>query len=179
MPDPTEPTDQKRPVRRSSGSSRARGKLTHAERDRIRDLARRGGSVRGIAAEVGRSPATVSRVAGDLLVDRRGQTAAATTARSVDLGAERVKLMEQLLRAARGGLGRWAGVNLDDHRGSVDEARAVSALVSAYARLDDRHARAQGSQGMNDVDAWLAAMAGQPDLDLMPDYNDDDQGDEP
>jgi hypothetical protein len=161
---------------RTKRPPRARGRtapLTEAERERIRALAREGRSARQIAAEVGRSPTTVSRVAGDLLGERREQTAAATEARSLDLAAERTKLMDQLLRAARGGLGRWVGVQAGDHRGSVDEARAVSALVGAYARLDDRHSRAQGSQGMNDVDAYMAhILGGQPDPALLPSYDD-------
>lgn len=173
-PTDTAPTDTAPTGDGRTKRSRARtAPITGEERERIRQLAREGGSVRGIAKQVGRSPTTVSRVAGDLIGERRGQTAAANAARSVDFGAERSKLMEQSIRASRLAMQRFAQVGTGDHRGSLDEARAFQAFIASYARLDDRHARAQGGQGMSDVDAYLAWMHEGVDPTLLPD---DDEG---
>jgi hypothetical protein len=147
--------------------SNPRAPLTDAERVQIRELAEKGGSARAIARQVGRSAATVSRVAGDLLGERREQTQNATAARQVDLADERTKLMEHLLRAARGGVGRWASVQPGDHRGSEHEAASINALVTAYTRLDDRHTRARGTQGVQ-VAAFVALMAGVPTPEAQP-----------
>lgn len=152
--------------------SRVRGPVTPTERGHIRNLAAAGGSARSIAREVGRSHDTVSRVAGDLLGARRGQTAKATEARRIDAAAERDALMGRLLRASNVAVGRWAGVTAGDHRGSADQARAIAQMVTAWARLDERQDRTRRGDH-SDVDRWHAHIAGTPDPNLMPLDHDD------
>lgn len=166
---PNTPDGHQPDTGRTGGSSRARGKVTDAERARMRQLAEQGKSVRAIAKELGRSADAVSRAVRDVSNDRRQQTAAATQARTVDFAEERTRLMEQTLRASRLAMSRFIGVDQGDHRGSLDESRAFNQLIGAYARLDDRHTRAQGPQGMSDVDQYLAWTRGTPDPALLPD----------
>lgn len=150
---------------RSSGGTRARGagaprKVTDAERRKMRDRAADGASVREIAEEFGRSTATVSGVCSDLMADRRERTAAASETRSVQAAEKRQKLLDRLLDASSAGLARWARVDGTDHQGAAQEARSLSAIVSAFARLDERHARAQGTGGQSEVDVFLSHLAG-------------------
>lgn len=155
------------PGERSTDPSRARGPVTEAERQRMREFASEGLSVRQIATKVGRSTGTVSRVVSDLNAERREQTAAATQARTVDLAEFRTKLIEQTMRATHGALGRWAGVEHGDHRGSVDEARSFQAMVSALARLDELDTRARAGRDTSDVAAWHEVMKGRPSPEAL------------
>lgn len=145
---------------RTSQQPRARVPVSDDERARMRQLATEGWSVRAIATELGRAADTVSKQVRDVSNSRRAQTAKATEAKSLDVAERRAKLMESTLQAIGGALGRWAKVAPEDHRGSSDEAKAFSALTQGYAKLDERHTRAQGGQDMAAVDAWLAAMTG-------------------
>lgn len=162
---------------RSGAGTRARGgprKVTDAERRRMRDRAAEGASVRDIAVEFGRSTATVSGVCSDLMADRRERTAAASETRSVQAAEKRQVLLDRLLDASSAGLARWARVDRTDHQGAAHEARSVTALVSAFSRLDERHARAQGTGGQSEVDVFLRHLAGEgvPD-EYLPDEGDD------
>lgn len=150
---------------RTSSASRASGPVRGDERSKMRDLARDGWSVRAIATELGRSPDTVSKNVRDVANERREQTAKATEAKSLDLAEQRAGLLQSSLQSVRAGLARWARVDVGDHRGSADEAKAVQSLASTYARLDERHSRAQAGQGMAEVDVWLAAMTAPAERD--------------
>lgn len=157
---------------RTGGPPRARP-VTDDERTRMRQLAGEGQSVRAIAKQLGRSADAVSRAVRDIGNDRREQTAAATQQRTMDFAEERTKLMEQTLKASRAAMSRFLRVDDGDHRGSLDQSRAFSSMIGAYAKLDERHARAQGGQGMSDVDAYLDWMHAGVDPELLPD---DDEG---
>lgn len=146
--------------RRSSPSSGAREPLSEDERARMRQLADEGHSVRAIASQVGRSRAAVSRAVKDVANDRREQTAKATQARTVTIAERRAKLLENALQATGAALGRWATVEHGDHRGSSDEAKAFSSLAQGYAKLDERHTRAESGGDMSAVDAWVDYMTG-------------------
>lgn len=141
-------------------ASRARAPITDQERARMRELAAEGHSVRHIASEVGRSTGSVSRAVQDVAEDRRERTAKATQARTVSIAERRAKLLEQSLQATGAALGRWATVDQGDHRSSADEARAFSSLAQGYAKLDERHTRAESGGDHAAVDTWLDAMTG-------------------
>lgn len=143
-----------------TGGAQARGRVTEDERERMRQLARDGKSVRAIAKQLGRSADSVSRTVRDIGNERREQTAAATQQRAMDFAAERTRLMEQTMRASRLAMSRFIQVETGDHRGSLDESRAFNSMVAAYAKLDERHTRAQGTQNLSDVDAYLDWMDG-------------------
>lgn len=169
------PTPTEGGARSGPGTREAPRKVTESERRRMRARAADGASVRDIAQEFGRSTATVSGVCSDLMADRRERTAAASETRSVEAAEKRQKLLDRLLDASGGALARWARVGHDDHQGAAQEARSLSAVISAYSRLDDRHARAQGSGGQAEVDVFLQHLAGGAVApEYLPDEGDDD-----
>lgn len=175
MTDPTTTTETDhggRPAR----SPRARGAVSSAERDRMRQLARDGASARGIARVVGRSPTTVSRLVGDLLADRRAQTAAATETRQLAGRARRAEQAERLLDDLDGAR-RMLAEQLDP-QGAMWSARVLTSVVTAHARLVELD-RADQRGDHNDVDAWhrylLTGAATEQEIgDYMP--LDDAQG---
>lgn len=142
---------------RSEASPRARARgLSEQERARIRELAQAGMAVREIAAETGRAPSTVSKVARAELAGRRGQTAVAAETRRTDARARRAELAAALLDdldAAR----RLLRQQSDPQR-AMWAARVVAGLVGAHVRLTGAD-RAEDPDGSL-FDQWLREMTG-------------------
>lgn len=150
--------------------------LTDAERDRIRALHGQGMGRNDIAAELGRSQSTVSKVAAELgLSFDRSRTEAATTAKVADAKARRAALSLALIGdAERLRSQMWVPTEYRDHGGKdFIEARWVQEEPTAADKLKlmqaagvavDRSLRLEqhdtDSQGLAAVDQWLKTMFG-------------------
>lgn len=150
--------------------------ITDAERQRITELHAAGKTRNDIAADLGRAPSVVSKVASQLgLSFDRSATKAAVEAHAVDAKAKRAALLANLLDdAARLREQIWAPHEYVDHGGKdFDEARwiqkeptaadklklmqAAGIAVDKSLRLEQHDADVQGIAA---VDAWLRDMMG-------------------
>jgi IS30 family transposase len=129
--------------------------ITDTERARVAELHAAGRSRNDIAAELGRSGSTISKIAGRLgLTFNRARVAAATDAKVVDAKAKRAQLMNDLLDDAQrlrqqlwspttvysfgGKDNTYAShdVPLPPVRDQRDIVQAVNTALSAALRLD-------------------------------------------
>lgn len=167
------------------GGDQTRGPLTDDERNLIIELAEQGLGRNEIAAEVGRSAGTVTKVvkAAGLAFDRE-QTRVATEARRLDLAAVRtlleqeswvqfgsvLKRLEQpatLIQFAPT-LGEWVEhqVPTAPAKDLADLARAAKDLAQAAKYLADANREEQSDNSMDGLDSWLAAEVDGSDVPM-------------
>ncbi|MEU7046051.1 helix-turn-helix domain-containing protein [Streptomyces varsoviensis] len=150
--------------------------ITAADRRRVRELHSQGKSRNEIARAIGRSPSTVSKIAGQfdppLSFDRAPQVEAATRARTADLAARRAALaldLQQDAERLRGQLwspsvygefagkdGHWQQVNLDQPR--FGDQRQIVASVQTAVGTSLRLAPAEGGENAEQVRSMLGAL---------------------
>ncbi|MCG7524929.1 helix-turn-helix domain-containing protein [Streptomyces sp. OfavH-34-F] len=150
--------------------------ITDADRRQVRELHAAGKSRNEIARALGRSPSTVSKIAGQvdppLAFDRAEQVEAATRVRTADLAARRAALALALqtdaerLRAQlfaptvhgefAGKEGHWQTANLPQPR-FVDQ-RAIVASVQTAVGTSLRLAPAEGGEDAGQVRSMLGAL---------------------
>lgn len=130
--------------------------VTDTDRQRVRDLHAQGLARNAIAARIGRSRATVSKIASEegLSFDRSA-TAEATRAKVVDAKQRRANLAEAALDDAD--TMRQRAVAADNGRDARDYAQAFATLIDRHIRLVELDS---DKQGLTAVDAWLRGMIG-------------------
>jgi transposase-like protein len=149
--------------------------LSDSQRLRLCELAEGGSSVRGIAAELGCAPSTVTRAAKGLgVVFDRSATEAATAARVADAQARRAVLASRLLDLADAELDRLARPYrvhsfvggptpaFLEHVLPQPDATARLANARVSATLLDRHMRLAGmagSDGLDDARSMLGSLS--------------------
>lgn len=150
--------------------------ITDADRRRVRELHAAGKSRNEIARALGRSPSTVSKIAGQfdppLSFDRAPQVEAATRVRTADLAARRAALALALQGDAErlrvqlwtptehgefaGKEGLWQRVNLPQPR--FPDQRAIVAAVQTAVGTSLRLAPAEGGEDAGQVRSMLGAL---------------------
>ncbi|ATL86685.1 helix-turn-helix domain-containing protein [Streptomyces malaysiensis subsp. malaysiensis] len=146
------------------------------DREQVRELHAQGKSRNQIARAIGRSPSTVSKIAGSfeppLTFDRAAEVAVATEVRRADLAARRTALALALqsdaeqLRAQlwtptiygefAGKEGTWQQIDLDRPR-FADQRQIMSATATAIAQ-SLKLAPAEGGEGVEQVKSMLGAL---------------------
>lgn len=170
------------PPGKPRGGDQSRGPLTDTERALILDLAASGLGRNEIAAEVGRSAGTVTKVCKTAgLGFNREATRSATEARSADLAGMRTLLEEASWREygnvlsrlqARQvtlvqfapSLGEWSEhtVPTIPAKDLADIAKAAKDLASAAKLLADANRENLRDDSMDGLDAWLSAEVDAP-----------------
>ncbi|MFD7121916.1 helix-turn-helix domain-containing protein [Streptomyces sp. NPDC059922] len=150
--------------------------ITDDDRRRVRELHAQDKSRNEIAREIGRSPSTVSKIAGQfeppLTFDRAPQVEAATRVRTADLAARRASLALDLQGDAerlRGQLwsptiygefagkeGNWQQVDLDRPR-FVDQRQIIASVQTAVG-TSLRLAPAEGGENAEQVRSMLGVL---------------------
>ncbi|MGW4727655.1 helix-turn-helix domain-containing protein [Streptomyces shenzhenensis] len=150
--------------------------ITDDDRQRVRELHAQDKSRNEIARAIGRSPSTVSKIAGQfdppLSFDRAPQVEAATRVRTADLAARRAalalalqedaeRLREQLWSPTvygefAGKEGHWQRVDLDRPR-FVDQ-RQIVASVQTTVGTSLRLSPAEGGENAEQVRSMLGAL---------------------
>lgn len=150
--------------------------ITDDDRRCVRELHAQDKSRNEIARALGRSPSTVSKIAGQfdppLSFDRAPQVEAATRARTADLAARRTALAVDLqgdaerMRAQlweRALHGEFAGKEGDWHQVTLDRPRFVDqrqiiAAVQTAIGTSLRLAPAEGGEGVEQVRSMLGVL---------------------
>jgi hypothetical protein len=150
--------------------------ITDEDRRRVRELHGQDKSRNEIARALGRSPSTVSKIAGQfdppLSFDRAPQVEAATRVRTADLAARRAalalalqddaeRLRMQLWQPAvhgefAGKEGHWQHVNLDQPR-FVDQRQIIASVQTAVG-TSLRLAPAEGGENAEQVRSMLGVL---------------------
>ncbi|MFM9613903.1 helix-turn-helix domain-containing protein [Streptomyces niveiscabiei] len=169
--------------------------LTDDDRRRVRELHAQGKARNEIAREIGRSPSTVSKIAGSfdppLSFDRAAEVEAATRVRTADLAARRTSLAVDLqgdaerMRAQlweRSVHGEFAGKEGDWHQVTLDRPRFVDqrqiiAAVQTAVGTSLRLAPIEGGEDAEQVRSMLGTLGealtqaahDQPSGDLLDD----------
>lgn len=112
--------------------------LTDSDRARVHELHAQGKTRNQIAAEIGRSPSTVSKIARGLgLSFDRSATAAATTAKQRDNRARRVDLVARLYQRAEHTLDR---LEADRYKFTATTVNGIETRVLNHVPAqDERH----------------------------------------
>lgn len=135
--------------------------ITDADREQVRRLHAEGESRNAIARAIGRSAASVSKIARELGLTFSGgaRVAAATEARRADAAARRELLADEALDGALGQVARTAGA--ESARDARDHATAARALTEVHARVAEL-ARQTGtaSKGAGMLDKLADALLG-------------------
>ncbi|MGW7413419.1 helix-turn-helix domain-containing protein [Streptomyces sp. NPDC054863] len=137
--------------------------ITDRDREQVRQLHAEGKSRNRIARELGRSAATVSKIARSegLAFSGGARVAAATEARRADAAARRELLAYEALDGALGQVARTGGA--ETARDARDHATAARALTEVHARVAElaRHS-STGSSGGSMLDRLGEALLGRP-----------------
>ncbi|MEU3710501.1 helix-turn-helix domain-containing protein [Streptomyces catenulae] len=137
--------------------------ITARDREGVRRLHAEGQSRNKIARTIGRSAATVSKIARaeGLAFSGGARVAAATEARRADAAARREQLADEALDGALGQVTKTTGA--DSARDARDHATAARALTEVHARVAElaRHT-GSGSAGGSMLDKLADALLGPP-----------------
>ncbi|MFM9368083.1 helix-turn-helix domain-containing protein [Streptomyces sp. Da 82-17] len=135
--------------------------ITDRDREQVRRLHAEGKSRNAIARAIGRSAATVSKIAREAGLTFTGgaRVAAATEARRADAAARREQLADDALDGALGQVARTGGA--ESARDARDHATAARALTEVHARVAElaRHS-GTGSAGGSMLDKLADALLG-------------------
>ncbi|MET7616974.1 helix-turn-helix domain-containing protein [Streptomyces sp. NPDC005408] len=135
--------------------------ITERDHEQVRRLHAEGKSRNAIARAIGRSAATVSKIAREegLAFSGGARVAAATEARRADAAAQREQLADEALDGALGQVARTAGA--ESARDARDHATAARALTEVHARVAElaRHS-GTGSKGAAMLDRLADALYG-------------------
>jgi len=135
--------------------------ITERDHEQIRRLHAEGKSRNAIARAIGRSAATVSKIAGleGLAFAGGARVAAATEARRADAVARRELLADESLDGALRQVERVGGA--DSARDARDHATAARALTEVHARVSElARQTGTGSAGGSMLDRLADALLG-------------------
>jgi ParB-like chromosome segregation protein Spo0J len=135
--------------------------ITDRDREQVRRLHAEGKSRNAIARAIGRSAATVSKIAGQegLTFSGGARVAAATEARRADAAARRELLADESLDGALRQVERVGGS--DSARDARDHATAARALTEVHARVSElARQTGTGSVGGSMLDRLADALIG-------------------
>ncbi|MFE2033052.1 hypothetical protein ACFXBB_07270 [Streptomyces scopuliridis] len=131
------------------------------DRERVRRLHSQGESRNQIAHSIGRSAASVSKIARKLGLTFNGgaRVAAATEARRADAAARRELLADEALDGALGQVTKTAGA--ESARDARDHATAARALTEVHARVAElARQTGTGSSGGSMLDRLADVLLG-------------------
>ncbi|MEV7501719.1 hypothetical protein [Streptomyces sp. NPDC093018] len=131
------------------------------DRERVRRLHSQGESRNQIAHSIGRSAASVSKIARELGLTFNGgaRVAAATEARRADSAARRELLADEALDGALGQVTKTAGA--ESARDARDHATAARALTEVHARVAElARQTGTGSSGGSMLDRLADVLLG-------------------
>ncbi|MFD9813725.1 helix-turn-helix domain-containing protein [Streptomyces sp. NPDC059080] len=135
--------------------------ITEADREQVRRLHAEGQSRNQIARTIGRSAASVSKIARErgLTFSGGARVAAATEARRADAAARRELLADESLDGALGQVSKTTAA--ENARDARDHATAARALTEVHARVAElaRHT-GSGSAGGSMLDKLADALLG-------------------
>ncbi|CAM5608168.1 hypothetical protein GCM10010329_17240 [Streptomyces spiroverticillatus] len=137
------------------------GPITDRDREQVRRLHAEGKSRNHIARALGRSAATVSKIARaeGLAFSGGARVAAATEARRADAAARRELLADEALDGALGQVARTGGA--ESARDARDHATAARALTEVHARVAElARQTGAGSKGAAMLDRLADALSG-------------------
>lgn len=135
--------------------------ITGRDHEQVRRLHAEGKSRNAIARAIGRSAATVSKIAGQegLTFSGGARVAAATEARRADAAARRELLADEALDGALRQVERVGGS--DSARDARDHATAARALTEVHARVSElARQTGTGSAGGSMLDRLADALIG-------------------
>ncbi|WP_051741079.1 helix-turn-helix domain-containing protein [Streptomyces xylophagus] len=135
--------------------------ITVRDREAVRTLHAEGKSRNEIARTIGRSAATVSKIAREegLAFSGGARVAAATEARTADAAARRELLANEALDGALGQVSKTAGA--ESARDARDHATAARALTEVHARVSElARQTGTGSAGGSMLDRLADALLG-------------------
>ena len=135
--------------------------ITDRDREQVRRLHAEGKSRNAIARSIGRSAASVSKIARELGLTFSGgaRVAAATEARRADAAARRELLADEALDGALGQVARTSGA--ESARDARDHATAARALTEVHARVAElARQTGAGSKGAGMLDKLADALLG-------------------
>ncbi|WP_411129902.1 helix-turn-helix domain-containing protein [Streptomyces sp. x-19] len=135
--------------------------ITDRDRKQVRELHAEGKSRNEIARTIGRSAATVSKIARaeGLAFSGGARVAAATEARRADAAARREQLADDALDGALGQVSKTIGA--ESARDARDHATAARALTEVHARVAElARQTGTGSSGGAMLDRLADALLG-------------------
>ncbi|MFC8095357.1 hypothetical protein [Streptomyces sp. NPDC057301] len=135
--------------------------ITDRDREQVRRLHAEGQSRNQIARSIGRSAASVSKIARELGLTFAGgaRVAAATEARRADAAARRDLLADEALDGALGQVTKTAAA--ESARDARDHATAARALAEVHARIGElARQTGTGSKGAGMLDKLADALLG-------------------